>query len=335
MQEIGILSRRILRELCIDSRVTISELSRKLGVSRPMIARHIESLERELGLSYALELDYRKLGLVKMYLYYVKFTRKPNAAELRSFLEKSDRVQLALSTRGQFDLAVFAYQGDEEEFAIWDQQFILGFPKCGVYARKSDIDVINFGFVPLDSNAIEGSSLKDSQKKMLLVLNQNSRIRIRELADKLGMSEDLATYHMQKLMKSGIIKRFTAIITKARSSDIIYFAHYVFDDHYISGINAERRDTYFKKEDQIPVFNRFQMVLSVSGAEDHAAWTSSDTVKGAMAEIEMHKRIFKSERPKIRYGIIERPIKGLMPVRSLDIQSNYVATEWVPGQMYK
>jgi DNA-binding Lrp family transcriptional regulator len=335
MQEISILSRKILRELCSDSRVGVTELSRKLGVSRPMIARHIRSLERELGLCYTLELDYKALGLVKLYLYHIKFTKRPTEEELVSFFTRSRRVQLALLTKGQFDLAIFTFQGDEEEFAIWDQNLVLGFPKCGVSARKSDIDVMNFGFIPFDANAIESSSLEDRTKKMLLILNQDSRITIRDLANKLGMSEDLATYHMQKLVKAGVIRRFTTIITKLKCSSIIYFARYVFDEHYISGINEERKVTYFRKEAQVPVFNDFQMVLSVSGAEDHAAWISKDTIKDAMGEIVSHKRIFRRERPKITYAVLEKPVKGLMPMRNLGIRENYVATEWVPGQMYK
>lgn len=60
------LSKQLLRELSENSRVSSSELARKLKVSPPTIKRRIEKLEKSLGIKYVLELDEDKCGLAEV-----------------------------------------------------------------------------------------------------------------------------------------------------------------------------------------------------------------------------------------------------------------------------
>ena len=333
--EISTLSRKILRELCTDSRVNVTELSKRLGVSRFVVARHIQSLEKELGLRYTMSLNYNALGFTKMNLYHMTFSKKPNDATLEAAFSKSKAVQLALRTKGDFDVVLFVLAGNEEEYAKWHLSLALEFSKYGVSINKSDIDIIHHGFVPLTNAAIEDASAKDLYKGLLLKLNSNSRMKIKEIAHALKMNEDMVSYYMAKLVKEGVIRKFTTIITKPPSCmNILFFMRYIYREGHVSRIYEKRKLVYFKKEDEIPMFNDYQMVLSISGGEEDFAWGSGATMEEAKERVSVHEKIFKKDSPEMRAGMIVKVLKGYQPIRSVDIKSRYRTTQWAPGENY-
>lgn len=333
--EISSLSRRILRELCTDSRVNVTGLSKKLGVSRFVIARHIESLERELGLHYTIALNYNALGYVKMSLYHITFSKKPDDAELEKAFAKSKEVQIALRTKGDFDVVLFTLAGNEEEYAKWNLSLALEFSKYGVSVNKSDIDIIHHGFIPLTDATIEDAPVEGLDKGLLLELNRNSRAKIKDIAKRLKMKEDMVSYYIAKLVKEGVIRRFTTVITKAPGcTNILFFMRYIYREGHVSRIYEKRRLVYFKKEEDIPLFNDYQMVLSISGGEEDFAWGSGATTEDAKERVMMHERIFKKDSPDIRSGIVVKVLKGYQPIRTVDIKSRYRTTQWGEGENY-
>jgi DNA-binding Lrp family transcriptional regulator len=331
MPEINLLSRKILRELCSDSRITITELARKLEVSRPVITRHIEAMERELGLRYTLALNYNSLGFTKMHLYHITFSKKPSDEAVLSFLEKSDQIQLAIKTKGDFDLVMFVLSGDEEEHAKWNLSIALEFAKYGVEVNKSDVDIVHHGFIPIDEKTLAGAKIDNHYRKMLLVLNENSRVQNRTMAKRLGLHEEMVRYYMSKLGSSGIVRRFTTVITTLppQCANVLFFARYIYREGHVQRIYDKRKLVYFKKEQQLPVCNDYQMVLSISGGEQDFAWGTASTVKEALEErVGLHAKIFRKDSPSIRYGIVEKVLKGYMPMRSVDIKARYRTTQW-------
>ena len=333
--QISSLSRRILRELCTDSRINVTELSKKLGVSRFLIERHIKSLERELGLHYTLDLNYNALGFTKLNLYHLTFSKKPSDSELEKIFSRSDAVQLALRTKGDFDVVLFVLSLNEEEYAKWHLSLALELSDYGVSINKSDVDIIHHGFVPLTDQAIEASPAKDIYKELILELNENSRAKIKDVALALKMKQDMVSYYMAKLVKQGVIRRFTTVITNPPScTNILFFARYTYREGHVSRIYEKRRLVYFKKEAELPLFNDHQMVLSISGGEEDFAWGSGSNADEAEERVETHRRIFKKDSPEIRNGIVTKVLKGCMPLRSIEIKTDYKTTQWAPGENY-
>ncbi|MFP3215637.1 MAG: Lrp/AsnC family transcriptional regulator, partial [Candidatus Micrarchaeota archaeon] len=72
------------------------------------------------------------------------------------------------------------------------------------------------GFMPLRNKAIMNSpNLSEFEKKVLTILNENSREKISEIAKKVKVKDlDKVIYVIKKLKERGIIKKFTAITTK-------------------------------------------------------------------------------------------------------------------------
>ena len=342
MVEVGGISRRILRELCMDSRVTITELSENLGYSRPIISRHIEAMERELGIKYTLDLNHRELRLGDMVVYHVSFRHDPPESFIQDYLDKSSMVQLAVKTKNNgvkdrsFELVMFVLASNDEEFAKWNLNIGLKFSDYGVTVSKSNMDIIHHGFIPLNKDIIESARIDDVYKKLLVALNENSRATVRSLAKDLKMNEEMVRYYMGKLTKLNYVRRHTAVLTgQQQGASVMFFARYTYAKGAINRI-IEKRKVYFKKELDMPVYNDWQMVSSLSGAADEFEWAMAPTEKQAIDDrLKLHERMFKSDSPNISWGIVEKVYKGVLPIRSVDIKKLYNTTEWVPGQNYK
>ncbi len=335
MVEISGLSRQMLRELCTDSRATITELSGKLRITRHIAKKRIESLERDLGLKYALDLNYNALGFTKMHLYYLKFSKKPDQSAIEEFMSKSDMVQLAMMTKGDFDVVMFVLASNEEEYAKWHLSIALDLAKYGVSFSKSDIDIIHHGFVPLTDKMIELSSVDEIYKRLLVELNRDSRASISSIAKRLNLGNTMVSYYMKKMVDDGIIRRFTTVITNPHECfNVLFFVRYTYREGHVSRIYDKRRLVYFKKEAEIPMYNSYQMVLSISGGEEDFAWASAPTADEADELVETHRRIFRKDTPEIRKGTVVKVLKGFMPIRSVDIKAGYQKTQWGPGENY-
>lgn len=329
--EIGPLSLRVLRELCTDSRISLSEMERRLSSPHYVLARHIKRLEETLGLRYTLEMDYTKLGLSKINVLHFKFSKKPTNDFIKSVVEKSDMVQFAMTMKGKdMGLVAFVTPRNTAEFAKWELTFILKFLKYGVAPEGTYIDIMHLGFMPLNEWAINSSDIKDVYKKLLVALNQNSRQTIRELSGKIGLNEDLTRYYLIKLEKEGIIKKFTTIITKPQENvNILLFTTYIFREGYVGRILYKRKHVFFKEENPLPDCNEYQMVASLNGIVEDFVWGIYKTEKEAQEKcVQVNKAIYEKDSPSMRYGYVDKVVKGFMPIRSINIKDNYVAPNW-------
>ena len=326
--EISTLSKKILRDLCTDSRVTITELSSRYGITRKMAKGRVAALEKELGLRYTLELDYEKLGFAPMHVVRVKFSTKPKPAELAKLIAGSRPIQFAATTKGNFDMLVFMLAKGPKEYFTWEMDFWALLAKYGVGTRSAETTVMHLGFVPMNDESIAASSTSDIYKRMLTALNSNSRMTVRELAGKVGISEELAKYHIKKLNRTGIIKRYTAIVTKSPLKyNIVYFFNYTIRGGIASRVQNERRTMYFREPKEFPVLNEFQMMLSTTGSDVSFTWAVYEDYKEGLEQSVMtHARVYRADSPVPKYATIDTAVKGFMPLRNLDQKSNYDLT---------
>ncbi len=323
--EISTISRKLLRDLCTNSRITITELSKKYELSRKVVTTRIAALETELGIRYLLELNYEALGFTTLHIAYFKFLKRPKAEKLRTVLEKSNVVQLAVATKGDIDMVVFALARHSIEYFNWEVGIQLSLAEYGVSVTSSEVMVDHLGFIPLNINLIKESNLKDIYKKILVVLNENSRISQRELSKKVGFSEGLTKYYLGKLNREGIIKRYTAVITKSPlKQNIIYFANYTIKEGLEKRIQNERRTMYFKEPDAFPIVNEFQLMFSTTGGATSFTWACYENIdEGVERSVNTHKRMYRVDSPIVRYAIATEIISGVAPIRNIDIKENY------------
>ncbi len=323
--EFSDLGRRIVRELCTNSRVSVTELTKKFGVSRITIARRIRSLTSELGLMFTLEINYGALGFTRLHILYMNFAKKPKPSELKHLFANDNVVQLAATTKGDFDLLILATTKTSKEYFNWEiGQFVM-LARYGVTIHSSEITIAHLGFLPLSDNMIASSDIGKVYKDILAALNHNSRMPVRELAKQIGMHEDTVRYHLVKLENEKIIKRFTTVITKSPlKANIVYFANYAVKEGIGDRIKHEREVMYFKKLSEVPVASEFQLMFSMIGSEISFTWACYDNErKGFEQSVAMHARMYKVDSPVIKSAMVTEVLKGIAPIRSIDIKSAY------------
>jgi DNA-binding Lrp family transcriptional regulator len=332
MTEISILSREILRELCTNSRVTITELADKYKVSRHAVKERITALEREFGILYTIEPNYIKFGFSALHVVRLKFSKMPKPAEAAQILSNSRIAQFAAITKGDFNMIVFAVAKNSVEYSQWEAALDLSFGKYGISVAQSEVNAPHLGFVPIDETAIEASSIDPIYKKMISVLNKNSRISIRDLSKQMDSSEALTRYYFRELSKTKLVKRYTAVLTKSPLKyDILYFANYIVKSGIEKRIDNERRTMYWKPVQEFPVISEFQIMWGISGADRSFTWASYNNYEeGLEKSVKAHLSAYRIDEAKVIKATVENVVKGHIPIRNLDPKTNYEVTEWYP-----
>lgn len=323
--ELSFLSRQILRDLCTNSRITVSDLSKKYNITWHSIKGRIKALEDEYGLLYTLELNYEALGMTTMHVVNIKCTKKPKIEELMEICKKSKNVQLAVTTKGDCDIVIFALAEAPRAYYMWEISLMISLAKYGVSINSSEVTLPHIGFVPLNDELIKNSQIDEVYKKLILELNKNSRMTIRELGKKVGLKENITRYYLRKLEEEKAIKRFTAVVTRPPYKyNILYFTNYRVKEGVEKRVENERKMMYWKKHEEFPIINEFQLMFSMCGSENSLNWAIYGDLKKGLAEsVELHKKIYSADSPTVIYAVVDRIVKGVLPIRNLDPKDSF------------
>ena len=199
----------VLEELGQDSRVHLKTIAEKAGVSIQTISSRLGNIEKKLGLRYSLEFDLDAAGMRSEHFIRVKFRdgAAPDADVLRNALA-SPYVQLACRTKGDFDWFIWAVTPTPQKFSSEVEpsirealdEYVEDWTSHPLISRRT-------GFLPVSRELVEQFIAPNSRRKVLGILNENSRMMVMELADQLGVSEPTAEYHLKKVRP--FVKRFT------------------------------------------------------------------------------------------------------------------------------
>ena len=110
MEKLDVKDRKILYELDINSRQSFTQLSKKVGLHKDVVAYRVKKLE-EKGIikNFSTEINIYKLGYsgVKFYLTYQNI-RPEIKQEIIDYLIKNPYTQSIHSVEGQYDLCVIS-----------------------------------------------------------------------------------------------------------------------------------------------------------------------------------------------------------------------------------
>ncbi|MFA5077823.1 MAG: AsnC family transcriptional regulator, partial [Candidatus Micrarchaeia archaeon] len=210
--ELDSISRRVIRELCMDSRVPVRVMAERIGCSRSTVASRIRLVEKTVGLHYTIEPDMASLGLNFSYFIAVKLRSDIPEKKLVSFLSQSPILQFGALCKGDFDLLLFASARNQLEFMRWASSFRSAFSGEISSWKASHLVLARYGFFPLNDATITRSTVPSPQRELLIELNRNSRQSFRELAKRMKTTVQRVRYNFRLLQKLGYAKRFTAVI---------------------------------------------------------------------------------------------------------------------------
>ena len=203
----------ILMKLYENSRASLQAMGREFGVSYHTVAAALQKMEEKYNISYTLQLDERKLGFTNGMMLMIKFERMPDLSSLKERLRGDIYVQDAYIGSGDFDLILYVVGLEIVDFDKWRFKLETGLFEYSPVVKFYLVDQIHLGFFPISSELImESTSLNPLEKKVLALLNENSRIKLTELVKKTKSTQTKVLYTIRKMKKEGIIKKFTMLV---------------------------------------------------------------------------------------------------------------------------
>ncbi|MCW6159500.1 MAG: Lrp/AsnC family transcriptional regulator [Candidatus Micrarchaeales archaeon] len=204
----------LLQILSMNARADISYLGKKiLGYEKSETYYRIKQLEKNLDLRYFAEIDVEKLGYLR-FLIMVKFTENfPKLEELKAILEREPLVQLAVITKGDYDLIIYALAKNTGVAQLLDTVISLRKGELAKYKSiwKTTLFEEHFGYIPIRQEFID-SIKKELLKRDYAVITElisNGAEGFTEIDKKYRFDAGRAAYTYHKLRERGIIKRIT------------------------------------------------------------------------------------------------------------------------------
>ena len=326
----SLVARKMMRMLSENSRMTNTEIAKKLGVTRQAVAKRLSRLEKEFGISYTLELHEEALGLVHPHLIMVRFGEKPDYGQVRELLLRSHIPQFAATMKGGRDMLIYANSVSRSGYAHWDKGMQQMLAKYKTSWYPSEIAHKQLGFFQIRNETLDKVKIDDNYKSIIKFLNQDSRASFREMAKKLGMPFHTLLYNYKKLLKAGYIRRFT-IVEKpvAHTVAMYYFAKLTLTDRFAQCAAEARKALMY--DDQHPLVSRYSFCSQLIGSGDFFVMGVFDNRKtGYRNGVLYYKHAMESQKVKMTYGIIDKVLVGRLPLRSVDDKKEYHVQEWNP-----
>ena len=324
----GLVSRRLMGLLSEDARTSIAEASKALNVSRPTVKAKLQHLENELDLKYTLELNEAALGLNSPHIIAVKFGKTPNYNKVKAILERSYIPQVVFSTKGDYDMVIYANARSGGEYAQWDKAMRILLGEYKATWQPSEIIHKQLCFFPL-RNEIINKTIADPKLKLLLTtLNANSRLSFQQLSKITNMHFNTVKYNYDKLISSGYVIRPT--ITMSLPKDICFvswFSNYSPTTGYESA-SAKGREAVFS-DDENPIINRYLITASLIGTYDLFSIDVFDDKAAAYKyDLDYHKSLFVKHGIRMTVGEVKEVLLGRLPIRSVNTKKEFKKIAW-------
>ena len=326
----SLVTRKILRLLSENSRITLTEMSRELGLSRRNVTKRLRKIEKEFNIHYIINVSKTRIGLNNPHLTLVRFRKKPGMALLTALFKKSYIPQLVVPVKkgkGSYDLLIYSNSTSFRDYANWDRD-MRGelMQKYGMRWEQSQIVFTRLGHIPLRNEILQRARVEEHEKKMLMLLNGDSRMQLKELAKRMGMNYKTCIYQFNELLKKKYIKRFTIAMEMSENMSFMsLFAKYVPVESHARASGYSR--LLFARDEPDSLISRYILKMSLVGAYDSFSLGVFDNFKDSYKYVvQEYKRLMGRLAPtEVEYGELDKPILGLLPISSIDIRKEYTS----------
>jgi len=329
MNEYSYIKRAILRELSEDSRMSVTALAMKLKCARNTIISNMDILEKEFDLHYTVEFNKEKLGLSQNQIWTIKFGKKPEPSEITRIFKDDNFVQFVAETKGDFDLLINIVATSTEQYLTWGMKTVLQLVEYRPTIRSSFISLVHVGYIPVQNTVLENLDLSqlgldDLDKKILLLLSENSRFTYHTMAKKLNENVETIRYRLRKILNTKIIKRFTVILNKPPTDyNMAFFLYHDLAPGILERYK-EAQDYYLEVDGKLPIINTFQYLALTSGSYLTFGIGCFDTEEDAIKKgIIAHRELYKEDSAKVYFAKITNVSKGYIPIRNIDMEKDF------------
>ncbi len=318
----------MLRELSVNSRASLSHLAKVADCSVVTATRMLDKLVKKFDVRFTLEIDFDKLGFAERHIVYIKFEKKPPEEFLTNLFKNDPIAQDVYLTSGNFDLLIFAAADTPTNYIKWETDLASNLSDYVPLLRPSEFISNLLGYMPLNSTFVnfikEGIKVDKTDREILKLLNDNSRMGYREISKLLGIKEATIRYRVFRLVRRSIISRFTIAVQNSNGVLSTFFMRYSFDKNTVSRIFPEQRKHSMSENETLPFINRTPMIVLMSGSYRVFSISFGKTKEESLAAgVKWHVNLVKSNHPHEAHAILIKPIKGLLPLRNLDAKQYY------------
>jgi DNA-binding Lrp family transcriptional regulator len=313
------LPHELLKELYLNSRVSIKELERKLGISHHTLSKCLKECEEKYNLKYTLDVDTNLLGFSEPRIIAIKFQeRVPDIALLKKVLGKDPFVQNAYLATGDFDLIIHIVGMDYVKYKHWEFAFRVGLSFYKPRVKTVTLNDMVEGFMPVKSTLITRAKVERINKVEKLILTKlldNSRIRLGELAAATGVSKMRVIYAINKLVEKGIIKGFRMCVQNPDKRIFLFYAEVIIPNenhHKMSLLPFLYKVIGSKSEGQVT--SDYSVVCDTTGYFDAVYFCNfKDGVCLNETGPEFLKKAWHNEYPYVEQCMLTELITGMWP----------------------
>lgn len=226
MVGIDLKDRKIIYELDLNARQSLTQVGKKVGLKKDVVSYRIKKMQDEGVIkNFWTAIDTFKLGytVFRIYISFQYINQKIKDEIIKQFVEYKNTWVVKSTRRSEVDLAVIIWVKNIYEFyQFWENVL----DKYEDYFAKSIVSIYTQAVCYKKSYLVPDGYDK-SERKMYVatsgeatvnideidysLLNEiavNARIPLIELAEKLGCSSQTVNYRLKNLVKNGVINTF-------------------------------------------------------------------------------------------------------------------------------
>ena len=301
-------------QLYNDSRASLKSVARNQNLSFHRISTALEELESKYEIYYTLNLDEMALGFPEGRLMTIKFKKMPSVDFLKDLFKKDIYLQNAYLATGDFDLLLHVVGLSHREFQDWQFTLRVKLASYGPNSKFSTVDAYEIGFFPLKNDLLEkNTTLDPTWIRVLKLLNENSRIKFKDIVKKSGLSPRSVVYIMKQLEAKKIIRKYSALIQNVdKKLTCAYGISVLFTDEHQNLFRGFAKE--LMKEDFHESTTDYAFFSVTSGGYDLFAICSfKDGEVLSKRGPELIQNLWTQEEPKIDRAILTGLLVGKWP----------------------
>lgn len=226
MVKVDLKDRKILYQLDINSRQSFSQIGKKVGLNRDVVASRVKKLQKNgIIINFSTNFDYLRLGFIPLRFYFkYQYVTHEIKKEIIDYFVKSKYSIVVITLEGSYDLLVLALvKNIPDIYPFWKktlqkygdyfaQQVYSNYVGESIYRKSFLIDEKDNRTKVILKRSGEKADYDDVDFQILKLLTDNARMPTIEIARKLNLTTKTINERIKRLIKSGIILRFDVVI---------------------------------------------------------------------------------------------------------------------------
>ena len=204
------ITKGLIKELKEDCRQPYTVLAKKLGVNRETISNTIRKMEQQGQiLFYTILVDYTKLG----YEYYmvIWLNIEPHSTEsVMLELSKLKEIHQISNITGKYDIFLLVSVKNRKSFYNFMNDHLAKIK--GINSIESEMILTHYMMgvrIEDQKSSKKAIQFDDLDRKIIKLLQSDGRISYTRIGNQLNMTSPKVVYRITRMIKQGIIKRFT------------------------------------------------------------------------------------------------------------------------------